>query len=203
MIKKICLYGASGHGKVLKDIADSMNIEVVSFLDDNPMSSEINGVQVVKTDKLNAFTSYKLVISIGNNKVRKRISKEINSGFETLIHKTAIVSEVSTIQEGTVVMPSAVINANTSIGRHTIINSASVIEHDCIIADFVHISPNATITGGVSIGEGTHIGAGAVVIPGIKIGKWVTVGAGSVIIKDIPDFATVVGNPGKVIKVKE
>ena len=28
------------------------------------------------------------------------------------------------------------------------------------------------------------------------------IGAGSVIIKDVPDFATVVGNPGKIIKIK-
>ena len=37
----------------------------------------------------------------------------------------------------------------------------------------------------------------------IKIGKWVTVGAGAVIIKDIPDYAVVVGNPGRIIKYKE
>jgi len=49
--------------------------------------------------------------------------------------------------------------------------------------------------------EGPHVGAGAVVIPNIIIGKWVTIGAGAVIIKDIPDFAVVVGNPGRVIKI--
>ncbi|MFN5705836.1 MAG: acetyltransferase, partial [bacterium] len=32
---------------------------------------------------------------------------------------------------------------------------------------------------------------------------WCTIGAGSVIIKDIPDFATVVGNPGRIIKFKK
>jgi acetyltransferase-like isoleucine patch superfamily enzyme len=52
----------------------------------------------------------------------------------------------------------------------------------------------------VYIGEGAHIGAGSVVIQGIKIGKWSTIGAGTVVIKDVPDYATVVGNPGKTIK---
>ena len=50
--------------------------------------------------------------------------------------------------------------------------------------------------------EGSHIGAGAVIIPGIKIGKWCRIGAGAVIIKDVSDFATVVGNPGRVITKK-
>jgi acetyltransferase-like isoleucine patch superfamily enzyme len=52
----------------------------------------------------------------------------------------------------------------------------------------------------VIVGEGTHIGAGATVIPNIKIGKWCTIGAGSVILKDVPDYAVIYGNPGKVIK---
>jgi len=36
----------------------------------------------------------------------------------------------------------------------------------------------------------------------ITIGKWCIIGAGCVVINDIPDFAVVVGNPGKVIKIK-
>jgi acetyltransferase EpsM len=55
----------------------------------------------------------------------------------------------------------------------------------------------------VKVGEGTHIGIGSSVIQGITIGKWVTIGAGAVIIRDIPDFAVVVGNPGKIIKYNE
>ncbi|MGM1056644.1 MAG: hypothetical protein ACQEWG_12215 [Bacteroidota bacterium] len=77
------------------------------------------------------------------------------------------------------------------------------MEYDCENGDFVHISPNAALTGWVRIGEGSHIGIGAVVIPGIKIGRWTIIGAGAVIIKNIPDFATVVGNPGKIIRYTE
>ena len=66
--------------------------------------------------------------------------------------------------------------------------------------DFVHVIPNAALAGGVQVGEGSHIGISAYVSPGKKIGKWVTVGAGTVIINDIPDYAVVVGNPGRIIK---
>jgi acetyltransferase EpsM len=97
-------------------------------------------------------------------------------------------------------MPGVTVNSSTTIGAHCILNTNSSIDHDCILDNYVHISPNATLCGGISIGEGTHIGAGAVVIPGIKIGKWCTIGAGSVIINNIPDYSTVVGNPGKIIK---
>jgi acetyltransferase-like isoleucine patch superfamily enzyme len=53
------------------------------------------------------------------------------------------------------------------------------------------------------IGNLSFIGIGSTIIQGIKIGKNTTAGAGSVIIKDVPDNVVVVGNSGKVIKVKE
>ena len=97
-------------------------------------------------------------------------------------------------------MPGVTINSSTIIGAHCIINTNSSVDHDCVLEHYVHISPNATLCGSVFVGEGTHIGAGSVLIPGVKIGKWCTIGAGSVIIKDVPDYSTVVGNPGKIIK---
>ena len=43
------------------------------------------------------------------------------------------------------------------------------------------------------------IGANATVLCGLTIGEYAMIGAGSVILKDVPDFALVVGNPGKLI----
>ena len=200
MKNKVCLYGASGHGKVIKDIATNNGIEVIAFVDDTPKFETLHGVQIIKSSKIESLVKENFIISIGNNEIRKRVSESIKVNFTSLIDKTAIISKFSSINEGTVVMPSVIINSDTNIGKHCIINTGAVIEHDCTIEDYVHISPNVTITGDVSIGKGTHIGAGAIVIPGVNIGKWVTVGAGSVIIKDIPDYATVVGNPGRIIK---
>lgn len=47
--------------------------------------------------------------------------------------------------------------------------------------------------------EGASLGANCTIVCGHTIGKFAFVGAGSVITKDIPDFALVVGNPGKII----
>lgn len=202
-IKEVYLYGGSGHGKVIKEIAKNSNLNVVAFVDDNPKSNTLLNVPVLKTSQLEDINNKQFVISIGNNKIRKIISKKLSKISDAIIDPSAQISDFVTIGKGTVVMPSVVINSDTNIGAHVILNTGAIIEHDCTIGDFTHISPNATITGGVSVGEGTHIGAGAIVIPGIKIGKWVTVGAGAVIINDIPDYTTVVGNPGKIIKSKE
>ena len=195
------VYGASGHAKVIIDIIRSQgDISIDYVLDDNRSIDRILDFEV-KHDLNDEMEALNAVIAIGNNSIRKKVAGRLPNRFiKALIHKSAILAENSNIEEGTVVMANAVINSSTRMGKHCIINTGSVIEHDVRISDFVHISPSATITGNVEIGEGSHIGAGAVVIPGIKIGEWVTVGAGAVIINDIPDYAVVVGNPGKIIK---
>jgi len=43
------------------------------------------------------------------------------------------------------------------------------------------------------------IGSGATILPGITIGEGAMVGAGAVVTKDVPDHATVVGNPARVV----
>lgn len=196
----ICLFGASGHGLVVKDIAFSQDVTIVAFFDDNSEINYVNEIPVFSKNKLNNYLDNSFLISIGNNKIRKEISLKIDVVFTTLIHKMATIASSVTISEGTVIMAGAIINAESKIGKHVIINTSAIVEHDCFIDDFVHISPNATLTGNVSVGIGTHIGAGSVIIPNIKIGKWVTIGAGSVVIENIPDKAVVVGNPGKIIR---
>ncbi|MBS1777266.1 MAG: acetyltransferase [Bacteroidetes bacterium] len=193
------LYGASGHGKVIVEIAEENNITIQAFLDKDLSKSQLLNYSIINEvpDK-----NIEVVISIGNNQIRKKIVEE-NPKFyySKLIHPKAVLSKRAIIGEGTVVMSGVSINSEVKIGKHCILNTNSSIDHDCVIGNFVHISPNVALAGNVEVGEGTHIGIGACVIPGIKIGKWATIGAGAVIINHVPDFAVVVGNPAKVIKM--
>ncbi|MCW2119420.1 acetyltransferase [Flavobacterium sp. 7A] len=194
------LFGGSGHCKVIIDIIKKNNLyEITSIIDDNPVLDKICGIDIVRRVKFNEDDS--LFISIGDNKIRKKISnKYTNVNYPILIHSNAVIGINVSIARGTVIMAGAIVNSDTRIGKQCIINTSAVVEHDNIIEDFVHISPNATLAGNVSVGEGTQIGIGACVIQGLKIGKWCTIGAGSVVLKDVPDFAVVVGNPSKIIK---
>jgi sugar O-acyltransferase (sialic acid O-acetyltransferase NeuD family) len=193
------LYGASGHAKVVIDILKSNGQIIKAIFDDNIGIKSLMDYSVIGPYNPLVVKDDKLIISIGNNEQRLKVSKKVISDFGTAVHKNALVSDFSTINSGTVVMHNAIVQPNVKVGKHVIINTAAIVEHDCIINDFVHISPNATLCGNVIVGEGTHIGAGAVVIQGIKIGKWSIIGAGSVIIQDVPDNVVIVGNPGRIV----
>lgn len=191
------LFGASGHAKVIIDILLSQDIEIKRLIDDNEAVSELVGYPVLhKAEGLNP-----IIISIGDNKTRKRVYEKLSGhSFASAVHSSAIISTNSSIEEGTVVMQGAIIQSDSKIGRHCIINTGASVDHDCKIEDFVHISPQVTLCGNVSIGEGSWIGAGTIIIPGVKIGKWCVIGAGSVVTKNIPDYSLAVGNRCKVIK---
>jgi sugar O-acyltransferase (sialic acid O-acetyltransferase NeuD family) len=197
---KIVLYGASGHAKVILDILrlSKFNQTDIALYDDNLKEDSFCGYPLIK----NKPTNPQWIIAVGNNSTRKEIADHNKFRYYNALHPNAVIADGVTILPGTTVMAGSVINAGASIGSHVIINTASSVDHDCILENFVHISPNATLCGNVFVGEGTHIGAGATLIPGVKIGKWCTIGAGTVIIRDVPDYSTIVGNPGKIIKGK-
>lgn len=197
------LFGASGHGKVLADVLISSKIAIATILDDDPAQKNILGIPVIPRAAYVPTAIDQVIIAIGNNAVRKRVVEKNAFSYFTAFAPSATISAFAEIGEGTVVMPQAVINAGVKIGKHGIINSGSVVEHDCVLGDYVHISPKAALAGQVTVGEGTHIGIGASIIQGLHIGKWVTIGAGAVIIRDVPDYAVVVGNPGRIIKFNE
>jgi len=197
---KVILYGASGHGKVIADLLMAAHYEVVAFFDDNPKEEKLLSIPVYHSSKLEEYIETGMILSIGNNKIRKKIAAAGTKAFLKGIHPTAILSPIHQIGEGSVIMAGVIVNPQVTIGKHCIINTGAIVEHDCFIDDFAHLSPGVSLAGNVTIGEGTHVGIGATVIQGIKIGKWATIGAGTVVIRDVPDYAVVVGVPGKIIK---
>jgi sugar O-acyltransferase (sialic acid O-acetyltransferase NeuD family) len=190
------LYGASGHAKVIADILKANGIDITKLFDDNDQIKSLSGINVVKPYQ----TKEKLIISIGNNAIRKKIVETNNFRYGVAIHPTAIVSPSAVIGEGTVVMQGAIIQADAIIGKHCIINTGATVDHECKIEDYAHISPNSSLCGNVKVGEGSWIGAGTTIIPGIKIGSWSTIGAGSTVINNINSNMVAVGCPCKIIR---
>ncbi|MDE6515103.1 MAG: acetyltransferase [Bacteroidales bacterium] len=190
------LYGASGHAKVIIDILRANNIPIEALFDDDDSVNRIFDYPVLRSSEVRG----PLIISIGNNEIRKNIAERLQVEFGKAFHPSAIISEEVRVEYGTVIMQGAIVQSSASIGKHCIVNTGASVDHDCRIGDYVHISPHATLCGNVTVGEGTWIGAGATIVPGVKIGAWSVIGAGAIVLKDIPSDCTAVGVPARPIK---
>lgn len=192
-MNRLIIIGASGHGKVIADIAVKIGYTDIVFLDDNEKITECAGFPVVgKTVQAGDMDGDKIV-AIGNAGIREKIQKTIET--VTLVHPDAIISRRVQIGQGTVVMAGAVINSDVTIGQGCIINTCASVDHDCKIGDYVHVSVGAHVAGTCEIGKGTWIGAGAVVSNNIRIHDDSIVGAGAVVVSNIEQSGTYVGVP--------
>lgn len=201
-MKRLIIIGASGHGKVVADIAKLRGYEDILFLDDNPNLTRCGKYPVVgKSSEINKFDG-NVIVAIGNAKIRQKLQHSIDSTrLVTLIHPDAVVAEDASISYGSVIMAGVIINSGTVIGRGCIINTASSVDHDCNIGEFCHIAIGAHLAGSVKIGNKTWIGAGAVVSNNIEICANCMIGAGAVVVKDINEGGVYIGVPARLTTV--
>lgn len=200
-MRKLAIIGASGHGKVVADIARKNGYKEIVFLDDDESIHECGGYPVIGKSSEAGTIDADVIIGIGNAGVRKQIQESIpDEKMVKLIHPDAVVAEDVAIGKGTVVMAGAVINSGARIGKGCIINTCSSVDHDCKVGDYVHIAVGSHLCGTVSVGDGTWIGAGATVSNNISICPDCMIGAGAVIVKNIDSAGTYMGVPARRIR---
>lgn len=125
------------------------------------------------------------------------------------------------------IMPKAVIGANCSLGQNVFVanqvtigdgvkiqNNVSLYE-GVILEDYVFCGPSMVFTNVKTprsafprntsadyaitrVRYGASIGANATVVCGVTIGAWAFIAAGAVVTKDVPDYALVLGVPGRL-----
>jgi sugar O-acyltransferase (sialic acid O-acetyltransferase NeuD family) len=210
-MKKLLIFGAGGHAKVVYNIALKIgNYEIMGFVDTtNAHRKELFGYQIyndISIVKESFFDG--CIIAIGDDYSRKIIRDEIialnrNIKFATLIDPNAVIGKNVNIGEGTVVMPSATINTCCNIANHCIINTAATIDHECTLEGFASVGPGAVLGGKVKIGELSAIGLGAKIIEKVHIGRDTVIGAGSLVLKDVKDSIIAYGVPAKEIRFRE
>ena len=140
------------------------------------------------------------------------IEEEVEIGSGTKIWHFSHVLSGSRIGENCNIGQNVVIGPDVTVGRGCKIQNNISIYKGVTLEDEVFCGPSMVFTNVYNprsaikrmdelrptlVKKGASIGANATVLCGITIGCYSFVGAGAVVLKDVPDYALVVGNPGK------
>ena len=88
-------------------------------------------------------------------------------------------------------------------GTGVVIGETAEIEEGVIIYQGVTLGGTGKETGKrhPTVKKGAVISAGAKVLGGFTVGEYAKIGAGSIVLKEVPPYATVVGVPGRVVRI--
>jgi serine O-acetyltransferase len=117
-----------------------------------------------------------------------------------------VISQFSRFLTGIEIHPGAKIGRRFFIdhGAGVVIGETTEIGDDCLLYQGVTLGGTGNEKGKrhPTLGNRVVVGTGAKVLGGIRIGDDVKIGAGSVVVHPVPDGATVVGIPGRVVKTR-
>ena len=197
MDKRIIVYGAGGHAKVIISMLRLMDWEIAGLIDDNvPADTLVSGVKVLGGAGLLADLRSQGISNVVNSiggigdylarwNVFQQL-RELDFSFPTLVHPSAFVEDSAVLSDGVQILPQSYVSSESTIGFGTLINAGVVISHDAEIGRCVNMSPGALIAGNVKVADFAQIGMGATINIGVRIGSEARIGNSAVVKADVP-----------------
>ncbi len=211
---KVVIIGGTGDGCTILEMINQLAsygkpIKAVGFLND-----ELSvGFRIMDIPVLGNFYSWRhlsqdIYFIPALHKVKQmpeRVNKIVSLGipkdrWTTLIHPTAIIADNVTPSYGSFIGPYVVIQPEVQLGAFLSIRSGVAISHDCKINDFVYLGPKSSLSGRCFLDRGVHISPNVSVANNISIGAYSVVSLNTAVRKSVPDYALVMGNPGRIVQ---
>lgn len=197
----LLILGCGGHARAVADVALSLGVKHLCFVDPHARPNETCGAfPVLRSWDKDLPKGWSVMPASGDGVSRQAQcdwADQHGWPLATLISPTATIGLGSTLGAGTFVGHHAHVGPMASVGAGCVINTGAIVEHECTVSDFTHVSINAAVAGRCHVGQFCFIGAGATVIDGVQIADGVTLGAGACAYRDLAEPGIYVGVPAR------
>jgi UDP-2-acetamido-3-amino-2,3-dideoxy-glucuronate N-acetyltransferase len=142
------------------------------------------------------------------------VDENVEVGEGTSIWHVSHILKNSRIGKNCRIGQNVVIGPKASIGNGVKIQNNVSVYEGVILEDHVFCGPSMVFTNVINprseirrmeelkptvVRRGATLGANSTIVCGVTIGQYAFVGAGAVVVKDVPAYALLVGNPGRII----
>ena len=144
------------------------------------------------------------------------VDEDVTIGAGTKIWHFSHIQSGAKIGKNCTIGQNVNIGNNVSIGNHVKIQNNVSIYEGVELEDYVFCGPSMVFTNvkvprsefpqrgtefyqKTLVKKSASIGANATIVCGVIIGEYALIGSGAVITKDVPPYALVIGNPGRVV----
>ena len=201
------IIGAGGHARSVLDAARSAGRDVLGFVD-HRKSGEHCGLPILQSLAELDVESVVFALGIGTNFAREAAHSAIreqhpSAQFPTIIHSSAWVSPMASLQEASVVLAMASVGPGASVGIGGLLNTGASLDHDAVLGMFSSLGPGARTGGGATIGARSMVGLNAGVLQEISVGADTVIGAHSLVSSSVPDLVVAFGTPAKTLRARE
>lgn len=213
-MKKVIIYGAGAYGKLFFYEADHFGIiDIEAFTVDMKFLNKERecGLPVVpfeEVEKIYPADKYDMMVLCGYSVMRNRLkmynkAKEKGYSLVNYISPHAFLENEIEMGDNNIIMANATVGYDGIIGNDNIIRQNVYLGHEFTMGNHSIISTGCTLGGRCKIEDLVFFGIGATARGYITYGKESLIGVGSNVIKNVEPYATVCGNPARVVSYHE
>lgn len=207
-MKRMIIVGAGGLGREVHNLASADRANGVDWFLAGFLDTRANALDGVDTDMsiLGDPTTYVpgrddiFIVAVGDPRLKRRLVAplRLKGGIFVSLRTSVLMSD--RVKYGAAVFGDrARVSVDCSIGDYAFVGDEAVVGHDVKVGDYAHIGTRCFLAGKVRIEDDAVVHPMSSIAIGVRVGRGATVGLGSVVFHHVPDGATVVGNPARVL----
>jgi acetyltransferase-like isoleucine patch superfamily enzyme len=151
------------------------------------------------------FADYDFYLGLGYRHLSRKSEilhqlQAANRSAPSFVHPSCYLHPTCRIGDSCLIYPRCNIGHETELACGVLLDNSVVVSHNSYVGEATYCAPAVVLSGHTTVGNGTFLGTGTLVANNRRIGHQARVGIGTVVTQDIPDGASAIGNPMRILR---